>query len=365
MNILFHRIKSNFSYTKAIQIKELNIMKRFHVRVLLFLLMLLHFSCNNNTSVESGYTGNVNVVSVNYDPNVSVNDLYALEPNVEKKIGGDPECIEFFDSYWNDWVEFENDMSERIGLFSDLNNSQEKLEELKSSDDITELAPETRKAYKTTVNAFKSIAGSVWNGISLLKLEKKRNILYESFSEEKKGYALAVEIVVNSIIYDAYHFPLNTEVKEAQAGKNYRCVNEQIQSDEKANEFIKDLTRDFSKLQKDYRAIRAKICINKLTRDSTDYSSLVELGKEIIKNKGEAEFDVKPDELNTFFVDFANVSKMINYKDGTFVPPVDDWSEKKQANFKMILDDIHQKMQDMVVNLNENPVRSTWSPWDK
>ncbi len=337
--------------------------KSRHLLLLLSLSILL-YSCNNNSSNESEFTNETNTVTVNFKPDVSVDDLYALEPNVEKKIGRDPECREFYKKYWSDWVEFENDLFDRVGLMSDANNTQEKLDKLKGSDDITELAPETRKAYKTTVNAFKSVAGSVWNGITLLKLEKKRTKLYESFSEEKKGYALAVEIVINSIIYDAYYAPLNKEMSEAKEGVNFRCVGEQLQNDEKANEYITELTRDFTKLQKDYRALRAKICINKLTRDSTDYSALVDLGNEIIESKGDTDFKVEPEGLNTFFNDFASVCKKLNYKEDTFVPPVEDWSERKQANFKLILKDIRQKMQDMVQNINENPERSTWSPWE-
>jgi hypothetical protein len=324
--------------------------------------------CSNNPGYESDHETitkeESKVIIVSFNESASVDDLYVLEPTVESKIGGDAQCREFFRDYYDTWVKFENKMFEKLELQNTLNVTSKNLEDVQSSDDVTELIPETYNAYQNLKDVTKGLAGAVWNGVSLLKLENRRNELYESFSNEKRSLAMAVEIVINTIIYDAYYVPLNNEGNETRSGSNFRCIGEQLKNDDVVYEYLKELTGDFEKLQQQFRELRAKIIINKLTRDDADYAELTALGNRIVDSKGAVDFEVEPYEFQRFFNDMASICRRMSADEQKFDAPVDDWSDVKRDNFLMIMNDIEAKMRHMSEQMNSTPERTDWSPWN-
>jgi hypothetical protein len=340
-------------------------MKFLRIVIFVFSICFLFSSCGSKSNGSDSTASDITKksIEVNFDQNVSVQDLYALDEVVNKKIADDVECTTYFDDYWHDWVEFENGVYQKIDYQNTITRTNNKLESIKDSKDVTEVIPETRNAYKTTKKLFKGLAGSIWDGVSLLSLEDKRTELYNSFSEDKQVCALAVEGMLNSLIYTCYYQPLNEEMQEAKAGANFRCIGEQLEDDEKAGPYMKGIIDDFCRFQESHREFKSLLFMNKLTRDSADYSSLVELGQNIIEAKGDLEFDVEPSYVNRYFENLSDLLKKMQYKESDFNPPIEDWNEAKSANFKAILEDIEIKMGNMVNSLDDTLEHSDWDPW--
>lgn len=301
--------------------------------------------------------------SLKLDTRVSVLQFVDAHPKSIEFFSHDPDFKNYMRDYWSTWVESQERFFEELNTMHSLWYSEQRMKRVEHSEDITEVLPETYQQVKSLFKSAWSVGKAARDGMSLLRLEKKREALLGSYSNEKQDWAMGMELLMNSVIHDAYYAPLNEEMKAIRAGKHFRNISDDVLVDSDAQRYLERLRDDMIKLQGKYRTLHSTILMNKVLDKKVSYPELSSTMQRIMRSNDPVDYRFQPQMVHSFVRDFERLRLELLEADNKERFRTGQWSAAKRKNFNMVVGDIKKRMNTMAKEVNAPFLTRPWDPW--
>lgn len=304
---------------------------------------------NENLEIEKSIVENVikeKDFFNDFDDSKQIDELFNLDEY--QKLSIDNEYKEYINDFW----EINKDMN--IELFklneidADLSVSEKKMNTKSGKDPMADIE-KAKTLAKMTGKAISSMFSVGKDAYGLIKLEKRKKELEDSFSNEKKKLAQKFEKQIIEILNYSCKFPMNENVSNKDELVNYKSIGDPIKDDKEVMGYLEPLIKEMDEFLILGIDLKTKIKLNKVYQTKFDSSQFTEYGNKILTSNGDFEVDLTSDFLSDYFKKLNKIKKMLIEPD--FKIPVNDWSEIKQKNFNFIISDINIKLENEINSL--------------
>lgn len=282
-----------------------------------------------------------------FDDTKEITELFEL-PEFEK-LSIDNNYKEYIADYWDTNKSMNVKFFEQNELNADVAITDKKMSESSKNDPIAQ-ADKAKTLAKITGKAISSIFSIGKDAYGMIKLEKKKKELDDSFSKEKKDLAQKFEKQLNSILDYSCKFPINEKVRKSDDLINYKSIGESLKDDDEVMDYLEPLIKQMDQFLILGIDLKTKIKLNKIAKPTFDSSQFVEYGNNVINANGDFNINLNSNYLNDYFKKLNEVVKQL--KEQNFKIPVEDWSENKKQNFNFIITDIRTKLTNEINALN-------------
>jgi hypothetical protein len=299
-------------------------------------------------ALESPDNVDSNELNFEIDDDKTFNDL--LSQKEYEKLYLDKDYNEYIKDFWETNISVnkkffeQNEIQASLGILDKKIKKNTDNEALEQGEELMDLAKIAGKMVSTVVSVGKDTYG-------LIKLEKTKKELENSFSKQKKEIAKDFEVQLNSIINFSCNFPKNQKVKKNDFYQNYKSLGSSLSNDDDIMDYLKPLIKKTDKFFLNSVNVKSKIKINNVLSNNSDNSKLTDYGIKILNSKGNFEIETKSNLLSDYYTDLNEIVAILNNQ--KFSTPVEDWSEEKKENFNFIIEDIKIKLENEINSLNE------------
>lgn len=320
-------------------------------KICIAITVLIIASCNKGKS-----NNEVEIVKVEedieyfkeFDDSKEITELFEL-PEFEK-LSIDNNYKEYIADYWETNKSMNIKFFEQNEINADFAISDKKMNTKSHNDPMADIA-KAKTLAKITGKAISSIFSVGTDAYGMIKLEKKKKELDDSFSKEKKDLAKNFEKQLNSILDYSCKFPINEKVRKNDDLINYKSIGESLKDDDEIMDYLEPLIKQIDQFLILGINLKTKIKLNKIAKPTFDSSQFVEYGNKIIDAKGEFEVDLSSDFLSDYFNKLNKIEKLLI--EPKFKIPVNDWSETKQNNFNFITIDVNTRLKNEINSLSK------------